>query len=80
MEREAGRMGFTQEFGNDPRFVPALYKIGLNLVATAQQRPPIRVTTIFAHLCEASLPRQNFELRWIADRALDRLLLRLIQL
>lgn len=33
MEREAGRMGFTQEFGNDPRFVPALYKIGLNLVA-----------------------------------------------
>lgn len=33
MEREANRMGFTQEFGNDPRFVPALYKIGLNLIA-----------------------------------------------
>jgi hypothetical protein len=33
MEPEAGRLGFTQEFGNDPRFLPALYKIGLNLVA-----------------------------------------------
>jgi hypothetical protein len=33
MDRETNRMGFTQEFGNDPRFVPALYKIGLNLVA-----------------------------------------------
>jgi hypothetical protein len=33
MEPKAGRLGFKQEFGNDPRFVRALYKIGLNLVA-----------------------------------------------
>ncbi len=30
---ETGQMGFSQQFGNDPRFLPALYKIGLNLVA-----------------------------------------------
>lgn len=30
---ETGQMGFCQQFGNDPRFLPALYKIGLNLVA-----------------------------------------------
>lgn len=33
MDQESGSLGFKQEFGNDPRFVPALYKIGLNLVA-----------------------------------------------
>lgn len=33
VEPTEGRMGFKQQFGNDPRFVPALYKIGLNLVA-----------------------------------------------
>ncbi|WP_129146036.1 HNH endonuclease [Bradyrhizobium vignae] len=33
IDPEAGRLGFSQEFGNDPRFVRALYKIGLNLVA-----------------------------------------------
>jgi hypothetical protein len=27
------RMGFTQDFGTDPRFLPALFKIGLNLEA-----------------------------------------------
>lgn len=30
---ETGQLGFSQQFGNDPRFLPALYKIGLNLVA-----------------------------------------------
>lgn len=30
---KTGKMGFTQEFGNDRRFLPALYKVGLNLVA-----------------------------------------------
>ena len=30
---ETGQMGFTQQFGNDRRFLPALYKVGLNLVA-----------------------------------------------
>jgi hypothetical protein len=30
---ETGQLGFSQEFGNDPLFLPALYKIGLNLVA-----------------------------------------------
>lgn len=30
---EEGKLGFRMEFGNDPRFLPALYKIGLNLVA-----------------------------------------------
>jgi len=30
---ETGLLGFSQQIGNDPRFVPALYKIGLNLVA-----------------------------------------------
>ena len=30
---EKGQLGFSQEFGNDPRFLPALYKIGLSLVA-----------------------------------------------
>lgn len=33
IEPEAGRLGFSQQFGNDPRFVRALYKIGLNLIA-----------------------------------------------
>lgn len=33
IEPESGRHGFSQEFGNDPRFVSALYKIGLNLIA-----------------------------------------------
>lgn len=30
---EEGKMGFSQQFGNDPLFLPSLYKIGLNLVA-----------------------------------------------
>jgi len=30
---EQGQAGYSQQIGNDPRFVPALYKIGLNLVA-----------------------------------------------
>lgn len=30
---ETGQLGFSHQFGNDPRFLPALYKIGLNLVA-----------------------------------------------
>lgn len=30
---EDGQLGFSQQIGNDPRFVPALYKIGLNLIA-----------------------------------------------
>ena len=30
---ERGQLGFSQQFGNDPRFLPALYKIGLTLVA-----------------------------------------------
>jgi hypothetical protein len=33
MKPETGQLGFKQEFGNDRRFIPALYKIGLNLVA-----------------------------------------------
>lgn len=33
VEPGSGQMGFTQQFGNDRRFLPALYKIGLNLVA-----------------------------------------------
>ena len=33
IEPETGRLGFSQQFGNDPRFVRALYKIGLNLIA-----------------------------------------------
>lgn len=33
MKPETGQVGFSQQFGNDPRFLPALYKIGLNLVA-----------------------------------------------
>jgi len=33
MDPEAGRLGYKQVFGDDPRFIPALYKIGLNLVA-----------------------------------------------
>ncbi len=32
MKPEEGKLGFSMEFGNDPRFLPALYKIGLNLV------------------------------------------------
>src|SRR3569623_273411 len=30
---ETAEMGFSQQFGNDPRFLPALFKIGLNMVA-----------------------------------------------
>ena len=30
---DEGKLGFSMDFGNDPRFLPALYKIGLNLVA-----------------------------------------------
>ncbi len=30
---DEGKLGFSMEFGNDPRFLPALFKIGLNLVA-----------------------------------------------
>jgi hypothetical protein len=30
---DEGQMGFAQEFGNDSRFLPALFKIGLSLVA-----------------------------------------------
>ncbi|WP_377513293.1 HNH endonuclease [Octadecabacter sp. R77987] len=30
---EDSKMGFSQQFGNDPLFLPSLYKIGLNLVA-----------------------------------------------
>ncbi len=30
---ETGQLGFSHQFGNDPLFLPALYKIGLNLVA-----------------------------------------------
>jgi hypothetical protein len=33
MKPETGQIGFSQQFGNDPRFLPSLYKIGLNLVA-----------------------------------------------
>ena len=33
MKAEEGRFGFDQQFGNDPLFLPSLYKIGLNLVA-----------------------------------------------
>lgn len=33
IEPETGRSGFTQQFGNDPLFLPSLYKIGLNLIA-----------------------------------------------
>lgn len=33
MKPDEGKLGFSMEFGNDPRFLPALYKIGLNLVA-----------------------------------------------
>ena len=30
---QGNSLGFTQEIGNDPRFLPALFKIGLNLVS-----------------------------------------------
>jgi hypothetical protein len=30
---ETGKLGFSWEMGNDPRFIPALFKIGLNVVA-----------------------------------------------
>lgn len=30
---EEGRMGLSQQFGNDPLFLPSLYKVGLSLVA-----------------------------------------------
>jgi len=30
---ETNQLGFSHQFGNDPRFLPSLYKIGLNLVA-----------------------------------------------
>lgn len=30
---ETGQLGFSMQLGNDRRFLPALYKIGLNLVA-----------------------------------------------
>ena len=30
---DEGKLGFSMDFGNDPRFLPALYKIGLNLIA-----------------------------------------------
>lgn len=30
---EEGCMGFSQQFGNDPLFLPSLYKVGLSLVA-----------------------------------------------
>jgi hypothetical protein len=30
---ETNQLGYSQQFGNDSRFLPALYKIGLNLVA-----------------------------------------------
>lgn len=33
MKPETGQLGFSLQFGNDRRFLPALYKIGLNLVA-----------------------------------------------
>ena len=33
MDHDAGTLGYKQVFGDDPRFIPALYKIGLNLVA-----------------------------------------------
>ena len=33
MAPETRQMGFAQQFGDDPRFLPALYKVGLNLVA-----------------------------------------------
>jgi hypothetical protein len=33
VKSETAQMGFKQQFGNDRRFVPALYKIALNLVA-----------------------------------------------
>jgi hypothetical protein len=33
MRPETGQVGFSQQFGDDRRFLPALYKIGLNLVA-----------------------------------------------
>ena len=30
---DGSELGFSQDFGNDSRFLPAIYKIGLNLVA-----------------------------------------------
>ena len=49
MEPDSGRLGFSQEFGNDPRFLPALYKIGLNLVAK-HYGPTVAAGQIYNHV------------------------------
>ena len=42
-------VGFTQEFGNDARFLPALFKIGLNLVSKFYG-PAVAASAMYDHI------------------------------